>query len=305
MAILRLIANSLAPLTVAAALGAYAFPPLFLIFQNVFLWFFGLTMLALGVVLEPQEFKQTLTKPRAIALGVLTQFSVMSSLGFAVAYFGGFDPDTALGFIIVGSAPGAMASNLIVYLAGGAVAYSVALTTVSTFLSPLFTPLIVKIFGGVFLPIPFWPMMQTILQVVVLPLGLGMLVRARLGATRKVALQLAPAVAVLAITVICGYAVAANQARIATVGPKIFLVVVALNGCGYLLGWYLAVFYRFNYRYRLALMIEIGMQNAGLGVALALQHFSPQTALPGVLFAIWCIVTAAAATAVLRRRAGT
>ena len=44
------------------------------------------------------------------------------------------------------------------------------------------------------------------------------------------------------------------------------------------------------------------MQNAGLGVVLALKHFEPETALPGALFAVWCILTAAGATSYLRRR---
>ena len=43
------------------------------------------------------------------------------------------------------------------------------------------------------------------------------------------------------------------------------------------------------------------MQNAGLGVALALAHFEPETALPGALFAVWCVLTAAGATAYLGR----
>jgi BASS family bile acid:Na+ symporter len=80
------------------------------------------------------------------------------------------------------------------------------------------------------------------------------------------------------------------------------LAVVAVNGLGYLGGWWLARLYRFDYRHRLALAIEIGMQNAGLGVALALKHFSHETALPGALFAVWCILTAAGASSYLRRR---
>ena len=104
----------------------------------------------------------------------------------------------------------------------------------------------------------------------------------------------------MAIVVICSYAVAANQPRIATVGPSVFVVVV--NALGYTVGWHLAKLYRFDRRHQLTLAIEIGVQNAGLGVALALEHFSPQTALPGALFAPWCVLTAAGASAYLRRR---
>jgi BASS family bile acid:Na+ symporter len=118
----------------------------------------------------------------------------------------------------------------------------------------------------------------------------------------EAAKEIAPVVAVASIVVIIGYAVAANQQRIGSVGWLVFGLVVVVNGLGFLAGWYLARLYGFDRRYQLALMIEIGMQNAGLGVALALEHFSPETALPGALFATWCVLTGAGATTYLRWR---
>jgi BASS family bile acid:Na+ symporter len=301
LALCRFIANRLAPITLLGAVAAYLYPPLFLIFRESFLWFFAATMFALGVVLEADELRDTLQRPGRIGLGVLTQYTVMPMLGFAVAVLSPLPPAVAVGFIIVACAPGAMASNVIVYLAGGAVAFSVAMTTVATFLSPLLTPTLVKLLGGVFLEIPFWPMMQTILLTVVLPLGAGMLLHRHLGRHLEVARGLAPAIAALAIVIICSYAVAANQARIAAVGGWVIAMVVVLNAAGYLAGWGLARLYGFDARHRLTLAIEIGMQNAGLGVALALRHFAPETALPGALFAVWCILTAAGASAWSRK----
>jgi BASS family bile acid:Na+ symporter len=129
-----------------------------------------------------------------------------------------------------------------------------------------------------------------------------MVVRKLLGRRAGRVKELAPAVAAAAIVIICSYAVAANAERISTVGPGIFGLVVLLNAAGYGAGWYLAKLYRFDRRHRLTLAVEIGMQNAGLGVVLALEHFGPQTALPAALFAAWCVLTAAGATTYLRRR---
>ena len=136
-------------------------------------WFFAATMFALGIVLDTGELRETVRHPGRIGLGVLTQYTVMPLLGFTVAMLVPLPPEIAVGFIIVACAPGAMASNVIVYLAGGAVAFSVAMTTVATFLSPLLTPALVELLGKVFLEIPFWPMMQTILLTVVVPLAAG------------------------------------------------------------------------------------------------------------------------------------
>jgi BASS family bile acid:Na+ symporter len=226
----------------------------------------------------------------------------MPLLAFLVALYPGFSPAVALGFIIVGCAPGAMASNVIVYLAGGAVAFSVTLTTVATLLSPLLTPLLVKWLGGAILPVALWPLMKTIVLTVLLPLALGLLVQPWLGRRLVLVRACAPGMAAIAIIIICGYAVAANQARIADMAVPVMLGVVLVNLLGYLLGWLLAGVYGFDPHHRITLMIELGMQNAGMGVALALAHFPPQAALPGALFAVWCIMTAASASSWLRWR---
>ncbi|ATX80663.1 bile acid:Na+ symporter, BASS family [Mariprofundus aestuarium] len=194
-----------------------------------------------------------------------------------------------------------MYGNVITYLAGGAVAFSIAMTMVATTLSPLLTPTLVELLGSAYMEIPFWPMMQTILLTVVLPLALGMMLRTQLGSRIKQAEAIAPGIASIAIIIICGYAVAGNHDRISDTPVIVVLLVILLNGLGYLLGWLAARLFRFERSYRITLSIEIGMQNAGLGVALALKHFEAETALPGALFAVWCIVTAAGMTRWLHR----
>jgi len=301
-----LLSRYLAPLTLAGAISAYLYPPLFLVFKDYFLWLFAATMFALGIVLQPEEARDAMRKPSRIALGVATQFSIMPLLGFAAASLAvaqGVSPMLALGFIIVGCAPGAMASNVITYLAGGAVAFSIAMTMLATTLSPLLTPLLVELLGKAFMDIPFWPMMQTILLTVALPLTLGMLLRRQLGGWKSYAEKVAPGIAALAIIIICSYAVAANADRIANTPWVVLALVILLNALGYALGWLAGKLFGFDLSHRITLSIEIGMQNAGLGVALALKHFEPETALPGALFAVWCIITAAGMTRIMRSRA--
>ncbi|MCW8956207.1 MAG: bile acid:sodium symporter, partial [Gammaproteobacteria bacterium] len=206
LSLFRLMAGQLALLTLSGAILAFLYPPLFLIFRDYFLWFFAATMFALGTVLEFAELKAEMRNPKRISLGVMSQFSVMPLLAFIMAQYPGFSPAIALGFIIVGCAPGAMASNVIVYLAGGAVAFSVTLTTVATFLSPIFTPLLVKWLGGAILPIDVMPLMKTILLTVLLPLALGLLIQPYLGRHLQRVRAYAPGVAALAIIIICSYA---------------------------------------------------------------------------------------------------
>ncbi len=301
----RWLSDNLAPLALAASVAAYFYPPLFLVFSKTDIqWAFAATMFALGLVLHPEEAKAALKHPGRIAIGVVTQYTVMPLLGFAAATMvlaQGLSPALALGFVIVGCAPGAMASNVITYLAGGAVAFSIAMTMIATMLSPLFTPLLVELLGGRILEIPFWPMMQTILLTVVVPLGVGMALRPRLHGFEKRAEEIAPGLAAIAILLIVGFVVAANAGRIASLSGLTVALVVLVNGLGYLLGWVIATACRFEFSWRVTMSIEIGMQNAGLGVMLALKHFEPEAALPGALFAIWAILTAAGLSRALHR----
>ena len=302
------ITKNTAVLTLASAVLAYLYPSLFLPVKDYFLWLFAMTMFAVGLVLPLDEAKIALKHPKSILVGVLSQCSIMPLLGFAAAgvvTWLGFPAALALGFIIVGCAPGAMASNVMTYLAGGAVAFSIAMTMLATMLSPLVTPALMQLLGGVWMPIPFLPMMQTIFMIVVLPLFIAMLLKPKMHKIHKHIEQISPALASIAIIIICSYAVAENQERIAQLSMWIVLmvvVVVVVNGLGYVLGWWVATLCSFKASYKVTLMIETGMQNAGLGVALALEHFEPQTALPAALFAVWCIVTTAALTHVLRKR---
>ncbi|MDR9435323.1 MAG: bile acid:sodium symporter family protein [Thiohalophilus sp.] len=309
MLVFRFIANALAPLTLLAAVLAWWHPPLFLIFKPVFIWLFAATMFAVGVTLDRRELIATLQQPLQIAQGVMTQYTLMPLLAFTIVMLVDLPPALALGFIIVGCAPGAMASNVMVYLAGGAVALSIAMTTVSTLLSPLLTPVLVEWLGGEFIPVPLAAMMRTIVVTVVVPVGLGLWLQPYLGRYLTTARDVAPGIAAVAIIIICAYAMANavnhNALAMQDYGLSVLGLVVLLNALGYAGGWLLARLYGFDRRRRLTLAIEIGMQNAGLGVVLALAHFAdqPQTALPGALFAVWCIVTAAGATTWFRRRA--
>jgi len=131
---------------------------------------------------------------------------------------------------------------------------------------------------------------------------LCMMARTQLGHLLHLADVIAPGIASLSIIVICGYAVAKNHEHLADTPPIVFMLVVLLNMFGYAIGWFGGKVFNFERSYRITLCIEIGMQNAGLGVALALKHFEPETALPGALFAVWCIVTAAGMTRWLHRK---
>lgn len=258
-------------------------------------YLFSVTMFGIGMVLRAKDFEPIIKDPKLVALGTLSQFAIMPFLGFLVGKLFKLPQELALGMILVGAVPGAMASNVIAYLSKGDVAYSVALTSFSTFLAPVLTPSMTYFYANSIIPIKFWTMFFSIIKMVIIPLVLGMYSRHIFRYKIEKILPAFPAISSLFIAFICGLVVALNRQTLVesfSVGVVLFLAIVFHNGAGLVLGYLSGIVYRFGEKRKRTLAIEVGMQNAGLGAVLALNHFGNLSALPNALFATWCIITA-------------
>ncbi len=255
-------------------------------------WAFSLTMLGIGAVLNFEDFLPVLRKPHLVLLGTLTQFGMMPLSGFLVAKSLNLPGPLLVGLVMTGAVPGAMASNVISYVAKADVAYSIALTTTSTFLSPFLTPFFVYFFVHKIVEVKFLAMMASILQMVIIPLFLGFLLKHFFKKCVESVKEFFPAFSTLFIAYICGLIIALNQDYILRISAVIFLAVFMHNLAGLLSGFGLGKLYGFDKRRRRTLSIEVGMQNAGMGAVLSLKFFSSQTALVSALFATWCVITA-------------
>ncbi|WMT27565.1 hypothetical protein RE735_10415 [Bacillus aerius] len=91
----------------------------------------------------------------------------------------------------------------------------------------------------------------------------------------------------LGIVAIIAAVVSANKEQILLTGLLIFAVVVLHNTLGLLLGYLIAKWCKMDIPSQRAISIEVGMQNSGLGAALATAHFSPLAAVPSAIFSVW------------------
>ena len=263
--------------------------------------FFALTMFGIGVALRPDDFKRILKTPFAVALGSAAQFLVMPLGAYALARLFHLPPPLAVGLILTGAAPGAMASNTMSYIAGADAAYSVSLTTVSTLLCPVLTPLLTRALAGSELPVSFWAMFLQIMVMVIVPLLLGFVVRYRFRGPVERILPIFPALSATFIIFICSVVIARNQSRLPQVTGNVLAVVLVLNLYGMVAGYGIGSVFRLETLKRRALAIEIGMQNAGLGTALALEHLGEEAAIPAAIFVFVCIITASVLAAIWQR----
>ena len=247
----------------------------------------GIVMFGMGLTLTGQDFVRVFKRPLYVAIGVAAQFTIMPVLALLLAVALRLPSELAAGVILLGCCPGGTASNVITYLAKGDVPLSVTMTSVSTVLAPLLTPILMLLLAGSWLPVDAGALFVSILQIVLLPVLAGVIVNTFLGRVVRRITPVLPLVSVVAIVVIVMAVVAASRENLLTVGPLVFVIVVAHNLAGLALGYGLGRMAGVSPSGRRAISIEVGMQNSGLAVALATVHFGGLAALPGAIFSIW------------------
>ena len=247
----------------------------------------GIIMLGMGMTLHWQDFSHVLRHPRDLGLGLVVQFGCMPLLAFALCHVFALPPELAMGMILVGTAPGGTASNVLTFIARGDVAFSVAMTAAATLVSLLLTPPLTWLLGGVWVPVDMGGLFWSIVKIVLVPVLLGLLLHHFQRGLVDRLMPFLPLASALVITLVIAGIIAVNAQNILSAGPAIFAAVIAHNLLGLAVGWFAACRLRFAPPRRRALAIEIGTQNSGLATALALAHFTPAAAIAGALFSVW------------------
>lgn len=249
----------------------------------------GVVMFGMGLTLRARDFLPVLTHPKDVALGVAAQFLLMPLIAAVLVKALGLPEELALGVVLVGCCPGGTASNVIAYLAKGDVALSVAMTSVSTLLAPLATPLLCLVCAGKSIAVDALAMALSVALVVLLPVAAGVAANEllpKLVARLRVAM---PVFSTGVVVVIVAAVMAANTESVRTSWGLVSAAVVLHNLLGMCAGWGLARVCGLAPSKRRTLAIEVGMQNSGLAVSLATLHFAayPLAAVPGALFSVW------------------
>lgn len=268
----------------------------------------GIIMLTMGCTLSTEDFKILLRRPTDILLGTIAQFTVMPFVAFGLSKLFGLNPYLSAGIILVGCCPGGVSSNIMSFLCHGDVAFSVGMTTVSTLLAPIVTPLMVLFLAGQSIEVDALGMFKNICIVTLLPVALGVAFNyfGSKSATSHTAhltnnshstqhtahstqswfdqtKSVLPGVSVLSLACIVGGVIYTVAPRLQESGLSLLgltLCVVTLhNGLGYLLGYTFGRLAGFNTAKKRTISIEVGMQNAGMATVLANGFFATPAAI--------------------------
>ncbi len=272
----------------------------------------GVVMLGMGLTLRFSDFSSVLRDPKRIALGVFAQFAIMPLVGWGLAMAFHLESGLALGLILVACCPGGTVSNVICHLAKASVPLSVLMTMTSTMTAVVATPLLTSWLAGAWMPVDAWGLFKSMVVVVLLPLIFGITVNTLLGRMRSPAKvrtwidAIGPLVSALVVVAIVGCIVAGKRDEIAAAAGWLFLSVFLLHAIGFLLGYFFAKLTGCPESLRRTISIEVGMQNSGLGAALATRHF-PSLALapvPAAISAVFHSLIGSAVAAWWRRGPG-
>ena len=248
---------------------AYAFPSTFKPLGAYIAPLLGIVMFGMGLTLTASDFREVVRQPRDVIIGILSQFLIMPIVAYLLCLVMHLPPEIAVGVILVGCCPGGTASNVMTFLARGDLPLSVTITSCTTLLAPVVTPFLIWVFAKQWVDISPVAMFVSIVEIVLLPIALGVVVHTVLGKKVEGFAAAMPLISVVAIALI--------------------VAVVLHNGFGYLFGYWTAKLLGLNLAKRKCLAIEVGMQNSGLGVALATTHFAamPMAAVPSAVFSFW------------------
>jgi BASS family bile acid:Na+ symporter len=263
-----------------------------------------IVMFGMGLTMKLSDFAVVFKRPRDVIIGCLAQFIIMPLLAFGLGKVFGLHQELLVCVVLVGTCPGGTSSNVITYLSKGDTALSVGMTSINTLLAPFLTPLLTYLYLRTSVNVDVRSMFVSIIQVVIVPIGLGLLINKLFGNyTRRISDAL-PLVSVTAICLIVAAVVSHNSEKILSTGLVIFAVVILHNLLGYLCGYLIGILFKMDLPRKKAVAIEIGMQNSGLATSLAGTAF-PDLAMatvPGAIFSVWHNISGAVLAALFLRQ---
>jgi bile acid:Na+ symporter, BASS family len=226
-------------------------------------------MFGMGTEMSLRDFAGVAKTPKAVLIGLAGHFTVMPLLGFTLAKVFGFEPEIAAGVVLIGSMPCGLASNVMSYLANANLALSVTLTAVATLLAPVITPIWMKVLGGQFVEVNMLDMMWEIVQIVIIPIGGGLLFNKFMKGKADWLDKAMPILSMFGIACVIIIIVAGGRDKLILIGPALIICAFIHNSGGYMFGYWTARLFKLQERDCRTIAIEVGMQNGGLAASLA------------------------------------
>jgi bile acid:Na+ symporter, BASS family len=259
----------------AVAVGMY-FPQYFqkigdFKFTSLIVPLIQLIMFTMGTEMSLKDFEGVIKTPRAVLIGLVSHFTIMPLVGFALAKGFGFPPEIAAGVILMGSVPSGVTSNVLAFIAKANMPLSVTIASLSTLVAPIMTPFLMKILAGQFVEVDFMKMMLHVIEIIIIPIILGLVINKVIRNGVKWLQTIMPIISMSGVLMMLIVIVSAGRDNLLNIGPLLFIASIIHHSTGYLLGYWSGRLLKLDEATCRTISLEVGMQNGGLASGIALQ----------------------------------
>jgi BASS family bile acid:Na+ symporter len=266
-----------------------------------------LIMGSLGLTLTPADFRRIFTSPKGVGIGLANLLVLSPLLAFGIAELYGLAAALAVGVVLLGASPGGTMANLFTHLARGDVALSVTMTAVSSVASVLTVPLFLSLAAGYFDAtdisdqISMAGIAARVFLITLVPLSLGMLIRARRPEWTLRNLARTKAIALGAFVIVVIGAITSEWETLSNAFGDIAAAVITLNIVAMTLSFLIARAARLDGRQSTAIAMELGIHNTTVAIAVA-TSVDDTLAGPAAVYGLFAFVTAGLFARLMARR---
>jgi bile acid:Na+ symporter, BASS family len=230
-----------------------------------------LIMFTMGTEMSLKDFEGVIKTPKAVLIGLVCHFTIMPLVAIVIATTFGFPPEIAAGVVLMGSVPSGVTSNVLAFIAKANMPLSVTIAAISTLVSPIMTPFLMKMLAGQLVEINFLAMMLHVTEIIIVPIVLGLLINKLIRNGAKWLQTVMPIVSMLGVFMMILVIVSAGRDNLLSIGPLLFIASMIHHTTGYFLGYWSGKLLKLDEATCRTISLEVGMQNAGLASGIAIQ----------------------------------
>jgi len=270
-------------------------------FNNDSIWVLNIAlafvMFGIALSIDWRDFKPVVLKPKALIVGVASQFLIFPLISFLLVLFLNPAPSIALGMILVAACPGGNISNFITHFSKGNDALSVSLTAIATLLAVVMTPLNLAFWGNLYEPtsvilksVSVEPieMVKLVGLILGVPLVLGMFIHEKFPLFAQRTSIVMKKLSLLFLIALIFLALGKNLEAFERYVMEVFWLVLLHNFVAFATGFSLAKWWGLSWKDTKTITIETGIQNSGLGLLLIFTFFDGLGGM-AILTAFWGI----------------
>ncbi|MET0654671.1 MAG: bile acid:sodium symporter family protein [Pseudoxanthomonas sp.] len=267
----------------------------------------GVIMLGLGMGLTLDDFRRVARYPRAVLTGLTLQVLILPLAAFGLALGFGLPAELAVGLMLLAASPGGATANIYSHLARGDVALNITLTAINSLLCLLTLPLILDLSleyflgAGQYVPPPVRKVVE-VAVIIVLPVAIGMIVRAHAAGFAARVEKPLRLLSVLVLALLVAGAVAQERDTLVDFFAVVGLACLSFNLVSMGVGYAAPIALKLPRRQAIAIAMEIGIHNGTLAIFIALNVLDNATmSVPAAVYSLLMFVTAAVFAFLLNR----